>query len=431
MESLPQIPDWILLEHQVAENLTKQQLHGWYFDERSAHELECELRSAFDSLQGSLRQRHPYVAGGEFSPRRSNKTKGYLPGCPFTRLKDLSPTSRDHIAWVLSEACDENEVPIYGWKPNQFTESGKATIDEVVLKDIGTPIALEFFQCLELTKQLGMLSDGNNAWLKLVRKGRIHHNCTVAAATHRCCHRNPNVAQIPSGEKFQRLFRATPGMVMAGADFSGIELRMFAHYLAPFDGGRYGEILLNGDIHQVNADKIGISRKLVKTVTYAFLYGAGNEKIGLSYDPQLPSDKAKKKGAEIRQAYLDAIEGLSDLVEAVKKKVQSVGHINSIDGRRIAVDGPHKSLNYLLQSSAGCIAKRWLVIANDQIKQLNIEADQLAFVHDELQFECNPAHADTLMFNLELSAALAGEYYGLRIPIAAEAGRGNSWADTH
>jgi DNA polymerase I-like protein with 3'-5' exonuclease and polymerase domains len=72
-----------------------------------------------------------------------------------------------------------------------------------------------------------------------------------------------------------------------------------------------------------------------------------------------------------------------------------------------------------------------MVIANDQIKQLNIEADQLAFVHDELQFECNPAHADTLMFNLELAAAQAGEYYGLRIPIAAEAGTGSTWADTH
>jgi DNA polymerase I-like protein with 3'-5' exonuclease and polymerase domains len=423
MEALPQIPDWILLEHQVAEILTKQQLHGWYFDERSAHELESELRSAFDSLQGSLRQRHPFVAGGEFTPRRSNKTKGYIPGCAFTRLKDLSPTSRDHIAWIMQE--------FYGWEPTQFTESGKATIDEVVLKDIGTPIALEFFQCLELTKQLGMLSDGNNAWLKLVRKGRIHHNCSVSTNTHRCAHRNPNLAQVPSDERFRRLFTATPGLCMVGADLSGIELRMFAHYLSRYDGGRYGEILLNGDIHQVNADKIGISRKLVKTVTYAFLYGAGNEKIGLSYDPQLPTDKAKKKGAEIRQAYLDAIEGLSDLVEAVKKKVQSVGHINSIDGRRIAVDGPHKALNYLLQSGAGVIAKRWMVIANDQIKQLNTEADQLAFVHDELQFECNPAHADTLMFNLELSAALAGEYYKLRIPIAAEASRGSTWADTH
>ena len=218
---------------------------------------------------------------------------------------------------------------------------------------------------------------------------------------------------------------------MVGADLSGIELRLFAHYLGHYDGGRYGEILLNGDIHQVNADKIGISRKLVKTVTYAFLYGAGDEKIGLSYDPQLSPAKAKKKGAEIRQAYLDAIEGLEELVTAVKKKVETDGYLRAIDGRYIAVDGPHKALNYLLQSGAGVIAKRWMVIANENIKQLNIEAHQLGFIHDELQFECNPAHADTLMFNLELAAAQAGEYYNLRIPIAAEASTGFSWSETH
>lgn len=218
---------------------------------------------------------------------------------------------------------------------------------------------------------------------------------------------------------------------MVGADLSGIELRMFASYLSFYDHGRYGEILLNGDIHQVNADKIGISRKLVKTVTYAFLYGAGDEKIGLSYDPQLSPAKAKQKGAEIRQAYLDAIEGLEKLVNEAKEKVRTDGYLRAIDGRYIAVDGPHKALNYLLQSGAGCIAKRWMVIANENIKQLNIEAHQLGFIHDELQFECNPAHADTLMFNLELAAAQAGEYYNLRIPIAAEASKGESWSQTH
>jgi DNA polymerase I-like protein with 3'-5' exonuclease and polymerase domains len=189
--------------------------------------------------------------------------------------------------------------------------------------------------------------------------------------------------------------------------------------------------LLNGDIHQVNADKIGITRKLVKTVTYAFLYGAGNEKIGHSYDPQLSADKARKKGAEIRQAYLDAIEGLDQLVKAVQSKVKQAGYINSIDGRRIAVDGPHKALNYLLQSGAGVIAKRWMVIAQDQIKQLNIETHQLAFIHDEIQFEVTPAHANDLMFNLEFAAAQAGEFYSLRTPIAAQATTGMSWADTH
>ena len=108
-------------------------------------------------------------------------------------------------------------------------------------------------------------------------------------------------------------------MVMVGADLAGIELRMLAHYLARYDGGRYGDILLNGDIHQVNADKIGISRRAVKTVTYAFLYGAGDAKIGLSVDKQLSPNKARAKGKQVRAAFIEAIDGLSELLQAVKK----------------------------------------------------------------------------------------------------------------
>ena len=57
---------------------------------------------------------------------------------------------------------------------------------------------------------------------------------------------------------------------MVGADLSGIELRMLAHYLGRYDGGRYADILLNDDIHQVNADKIGISRRQVKPLPTHF-----------------------------------------------------------------------------------------------------------------------------------------------------------------
>ena len=215
---------------------------------------------------------------------------------------------------------------------------------------------------------------------------------------------------------------------MVGADLAGIELRMLAHYLARYDGGRYGEVLLNGDIHQENADKIGISRKLVKTVTYAFLYGAGDQKIGLSYDAQLSPDKARAKGKEIRAAYVAAIDGLADLLTAVREAANR-GFVKAVDGRKITVDSPHKALNYLLQSSAGVIAKRWMVIANDFTRGKDMH--QLAFIHDELQWETLPELAEGLKFTLELSAAMAGEYYKLRIPIAADGKIGNTWADVH
>ena len=422
METLPQIPDWIQLEHRAAQILTDQELHGWYFDEPAAWELESTLRRELEDLNQLLRNRHPYVLGSEFTPKRPNKTQGYIEGATFSRLKDLNPTSRDHIAWIMQT--------YYNWKPEQFTDKGKPVIDEVVLKDIGSEIALQFFRCLELTKQLGMLSEGVNAWLKLVRDNRIHHHCSVATITHRCAHRKPNLAQVPSDPEFRKLFRASPGYVMVGADLAGIELRMLAHYLARYDGGRYGEVLLNGDIHQENADKIGISRRLVKTVTYAFLYGAGDQKIGLSYDQSLPPNKAKEKGKEIRQAYMDAIPGLEKLVEATKTASKR-GYIRSLDGRHISVNSPHKALNMLLQSGAGVVAKRWMLLTHEATIRAGIEAHQLAFVHDELQFETKPNFIDDLKFALLWGAAGAGEYYNLRIQIAADAKSGRDWSEVH
>jgi hypothetical protein len=422
LATFPQIPDFIKLELDVATILTKQELHGWFFDEHAARELAQALYSELDDLKSLLCKRYPYVAGREFTPKRINSSTGYVSGAPLTKLKEFSPTSRDHIAWVM-----EN---IHGWVPSKQTKAGKTSIDETVLKDIGTEEALQFYRCLELTKHLGMLSEGNNAWLKMVKNDRIYHHCSVSTNTHRCAHRRPNLAQVPSDLSFRKLFKATPGYVMVGADLSGIELRMLAHYLAKYDGGRYGDVLINGDIHQENADKIGISRKLVKTVTYAFLYGAGDQKIGISYDPQLSPEAAKKKGAEIRTAYVAAIDGLDRLLTDVRKAANR-GYVKAIDGRKITVESPHKALNYLLQSSAGVIAKRWMVVADYVSKSFYNNTHQLAFIHDELQFETEPELANQFKEQLEGCAEEAGKYYNLRVPIAAEGKIGSTWADVH
>ena len=420
MRPLPPLPEWVALEHQVANILTQQELHGWYFDEQGARELESTLRRELEDTIEILRRQFPFVAGALFTPKRDNRTQGYVKGCELQRLKEFNPSSRDHIAWILQTHCN--------WTPTLLTASEKAVIDETVLKDIGTDISLRFLKVLELTKALGMISEGVNAWQKLVTtSSRIHHHCAVGCATHRCSHRNPNLAQVPSDERFRRLFLPTPGMVMVGADLSGIELRMLAHYLARYDGGKYADILLNGDIHQENADKIGISRREVKTVTYAFLYGAGDKKIGTSFDGSLGEDQAKRKGKEIRAAYVDAIEGLSDLLEAVKRAAER-GYVRALDGRHLNVDKGHVALNYLLEGSAGVIAKRWMVLANENLRETTY---QLAFVHDELQYEAEEKDVKDLMFNLEHSAVRAGEYYNLRLPIAAESKSGVNWAEVH
>ncbi len=81
-----------------------------------------------------------------------------------------------------------------------------------------------------------------------------------------------------------------------------------------------------------------------------------------------------------------------------------------------------------MQGSAAVIAKRWMVLA---YKHLPESAHQLAFVHDELQYECDPCDTGYMRGCLESTAVQAGEYYSLRCPIAAEAQTGYNWAEVH
>ena len=176
MRTLPPIPEWVKMEHQVANILTKQEIHGWYFNESEARSLESTLRKELEDTTRILRKQYPYVAGALFTPKRDNRTQGYVTGAELQRLKELNPTSRDHISWILQTH--------YGWIPSLMTsKSNKPIIDEPVLKDVGKDIALDFLKILELTKALGMISEGVNAWQKLCTKSRIHHHCSVSTNT--------------------------------------------------------------------------------------------------------------------------------------------------------------------------------------------------------------------------------------------------------
>ena len=191
MRPFPTLPNWVALEHQVAQILTDQETHGWYFDEPSAWELESALAQELRDTTEVLRSRFPFVPGPEFTPKRNNRTQGYVEGAPFTRLKEFNPSSRDHIAWILT-THDNFQI-------ETTTTSGKAKIDETTLKNHGTGLSLQFLRILEITKLLGMMSQGVNAWLKLSTNHRLHHHCSVSTSTHRCAHRNPNPSSSTLG----------------------------------------------------------------------------------------------------------------------------------------------------------------------------------------------------------------------------------------
>jgi DNA polymerase I-like protein with 3'-5' exonuclease and polymerase domains len=72
-----------------------------------------------------------------------------------------------------------------------------------------------------------------------------------------------------------------------------------------------------------------------------------------------------------------------------------------------------------------------MVLTHESIIRADIKANQLAFIHDELQFETQELYVNDLKFSLLWAAQSAGEYYNLRIPIAAEAKSGSNWSEVH
>jgi DNA polymerase I-like protein with 3'-5' exonuclease and polymerase domains len=184
------------------------------------------------------------------------------------------------------------------------------------------------------------------------------------------------------------------------------------------------EELLNGDIHQKNANAAGITRPQAKTLIYATLYGAGPTKIGSIVGG------GAREGTRVLQNFYRNTPALSRLMEKVKK-VANKGYVPGLDGRRILVRSEHAALNSLLQGCGAIIAKQWCITAHEEFKRQRLSVQQVAFVHDEIQIEAQQADAEVVASIMVDSARKAGELLGFRCPVDAEAKIGKNWFDTH
>lgn len=419
---LEQYSQCIETEHQIAKLMAWQEREGFPFDVKKAEMLTWKLQSELEQLSDEMRTTFPYVSGGEFTPAVNNSSRGYVKGVTFTRLREFNPTSRQHIAWAFQTFRD--------WEPLERTETGIPKIDEQILMELDTLESKKFARILTLQKHLGQISQGQNAWLKKVGKDdRIHHSCILNCNTGRQAHMNPNLAQVPSEHEYRELFHPGADRLQVGADASGLELRCLAHYLARFDGGKFGQEVVEGDIHTALANIYGTDRKAGKGVTYCLIYGGGNRKLGLTAGAS--KDAAEKKGREIRARIMEGLAGFKQLSEAVSKRAES-DVLSGLDGRPIRLQGKkHAALNYLLQSAGAIICKQWVIRANQLLQEAGICYWPMAFVHDEMQLSVAPEQAEQAAFLITAAMKDVESALAFRCRLDSEYQIGNSWADCH
>jgi len=429
-------PTALEIEHEVAKVIHQQTENGWRFDYIKATSLMAELKDEMMKAEDTVREvfqplptfkpvpfpKNPYKKDGSVSAalQRHLDNQSYLhpeKGWGHIIYPEFNLASRQQIGRYLQH---------FGWNPLEYTETGQPIVSETILEKVDIPEAQLIAKYLMLQKRLGLL----DSWMDSLRitTSRIHGSVNSnGARTGRMTHSKPNLAQVPAvyspyGDKCRALFKVEKGYKLVGVDASGLELRMLAHYM---NDKKYTEEILNGDIHTANQMAAQLeSRDEAKTFIYAFLYGAGDEKIGSIIGGEA------EDGKRLKTNFLDNTPALADLRRRITKMSQS-GRLEGLDGRQLLIDKPHTALNTLFQSAGAIVMKKALLILKDKADAAHIDYKFVGNIHDEIQTEVIEDQADMFGRLAVQSIVEAGEYFNLNCPLDGEYKIGDNWSETH
>lgn len=420
-------------EFETAYVIQKQELHGFRLDVRKAQLLESELRQENEDTKRGLQQVFPPIVHKRVSEKTGKQLKD--------KIEVFNPGSRDQIARRLIEK--------YEWEPLIQTPTGKPKIDEDVLASMPYPEAKLINEYMTIGKMLGQIADGKNAWLKLVRPDNYVYGYvnTLGARTHRMSHSGPNMAQVNTDPRMRAVWLPDEGEVLVGVDAEGLELRMLAHYLFAYDGGKYctfvhsGDKKLETDVHSMNRKAAGLYlRDSAKTMIYAHNYGCFDKKLGIividdarAAGMPIPKGTPHALGKALRGKIEVGIEGLGELIEKCKKQHTKRGAMIGLDGRYIPSASDHSALNTLLQGNGSIVMKVALCLFDREVARRNLHnvVGYCANVHDEFQVSCPREYAEEVAEIGKWSIAEAGRVLNVRCPLVGDAKIGNNWKETH
>ena len=421
----------ILLEHNIRYVINKQQDHGFLIDMQKATELLYEIKTKNEAIEKEIR--------GFFKPKVraikdikvKRKKDGSISKVGLNHIEDLKYLGGNHTTIryedfnLASPKQIVERMEEYGWSPTQFTPKGAPKVCEENLDTLSAS-APESVKKLALWKSLETRWKTVESWIDASSDdGRVHGKVfTMGAVTGRMTHSNPNMANIVSsnklyGKESRECFIAPEGYMLVDVDASGLELRMLAHYMNNED---FTNEVVNGDPHTANMKAAGLStRSEAKTFIYAFLYGAGAEKIG-----SIVGGTAKV-GAQLKKTFLSNMPSLKKLQDSVSTKALSQGYVNGIDGRRIHIRSPHAGLNTLLQGAGAIVCKQWAIEIDKMVRRERLEAHLVCSVHDQYVYEVGEKCVDRFREVCNKGIEQSGEYLNVRCPLSCDIGVGKTW----
>ena len=443
--------DGLRIEHDVATFNAQVKTKGWLFDlDKAAIHLKT-LNKMMKEIEDDIEPRLPpitrlidkepkapkYTKAGWFTATTARMLSEYLNRtvlpeegktltiATFQRKTEEKMTLgniKDLKDWLLTIGWvpDDYNVKRVG---NEWMKTGPKLTSTSLAKLGKTGEGIDKWTTLRNRRSV------LEGWMDHARRdSRLRGNMwTIGTPTFRC--RHEVIANLPAvdavfGRELRELFIAEEGYKVVGADSSGNQFRSLCHYV---NDSTLTAQVLDGDIHEFNAEIIGTDRRTAKTWIYAYLFGAGNSKLG----KVLNGTANPNKGKESRDAYASRIPGLKKLLDNLQSAWKaSGGTIPALDGRRIYVGSDYQCLNYLLQSAEGLTCKAAVSYAMNKIREEGIDAYPTLFYHDEQAWIVRDDQAERVKEILEESFREGPKVFGVEI-MDGEGSIGDCYAEVH
>ena len=317
---------------------------------------------------------------------------------------------------------------------------GYVTDADTLKKLIDFPIVNKILEYRALAKLYSTYIEGIISTIR--EDNKIHTIYTqTLTRTGRLSSIEPNLQNIPMRSEYGRLIRKAflpeDDSVILSADYSQIELRVFAHLSGVKD--LIEAFKNNEDIHTKTAmdifkvPSLGVTknmRRQAKAVNFGILYGISS--YGLSEDLGIPVKEAK----EFINKYFETYPGVKDYMNKEIADATKDGYVKTIMNRKRIIEelnssnynvrsmGERMALNTPIQGSASDILKKAMVEIYDVFEKNNMKSKMLLQVHDELIFNVYNDEIDRVK---KIVHDIMTNVFELSVPLEVDIETGNNW----
>lgn len=332
---------------------------------------------------------------------------------------------------------DDLKLPVQKKK-----KSGYSTDVEVLEKLVGEhPVIEELLDYRQLMKLNSTYVEGMLPYINK-NTGRIHsYFHQTVTATGRISSTEPNLQNIPTrfelGKQLRKVFKPKQGSVFIDADYSQIELRVFAHIAN--DENMIRAFREGVDIHSEVASKVfeksleevtKIERTKAKAVNFGIIYGISDFGLG----EQL--HMSRKEAKEYIEQYLDKYNGIKEYMKNIDEVAKEKGYVDTIFGRRRNIPelksqnfmvrqfGSRVALNMPIQGTAADIMKLAMIEVHKQIEEKKLNSRIVLQIHDELLLE---VPKEEISIATEILKNSMENIVELSVPLIAEVTEADNW----